>query len=181
MKYDVHVFKSDELDGKLVEIWRLNDAIHRENGPARVVYGESGDIITQVWYRQNKLHRIAAPAILHNDGGRQEECWYENGIAHRVGAPAIVRTYNNIKTSEIWSLATVGLHRLDGPALFECDPSTGVVTQEEWHVNGRRHRTNGPALVHRNSQTGEIYKSEFWQNGRRRQPNNKLPVVPPPG
>lgn len=54
--------------------------IHRELGPAMILYGD------KYWYRNNKIHRIDGPAIEYKNGSKK---WYLNGKCHRLDGPAI--------------------------------------------------------------------------------------------
>jgi len=51
-----------------------------------------------------------------------------------------------------------------GPAEIrrECDAKTGMVTQEEWRVDGKLSRENGPARV---SVKGDAVEQEWYLNG----------------
>jgi hypothetical protein len=53
---------------------------------------------------------------------------------------------------QIWSIASVGFHRLDGPAIIYTDSGT------EWWFNGHLHRTIGPTYI------DSIRKQEWWIN-----------------
>jgi hypothetical protein len=56
-------------------------------------------------------------------------------------------------------------HPNEGPALIRCDPTTNVVTVEEYHYNGAPHRLNGPAVLHRDGLTGNILAEKYYVNG----------------
>jgi hypothetical protein len=58
-----------DTDGN--KIWRLNDKLHREDGPA--VEGVGG---TKSWFLHGKRHREDGPAIDDADGNK---VWYLNG------------------------------------------------------------------------------------------------------
>lgn len=50
----------------------------------------------------------------------------------------------------------------------ECDAATGMVTKEEWKVDGLLHRENGPARVTvKRDGDREIVSQEYWHNGER--------------
>jgi hypothetical protein len=61
--------------------WRLNDKLHRVDGPA--FEGADG---TKHWYINGKLHREDGPAIMLADGTKH---WFIAGIRHREDGPAI--------------------------------------------------------------------------------------------
>jgi hypothetical protein len=43
---------------------------------------------TQIYYKNNKRHRIGGPAYISPDG---IEMYFEDGRRHRIGGPAIIR------------------------------------------------------------------------------------------
>jgi hypothetical protein len=49
---------------KLVEIWYQNDKAHRLDGPADIRYFPNGKIIEQAWYELGRIHRLHGPAII---------------------------------------------------------------------------------------------------------------------
>jgi hypothetical protein len=61
--------------------WRLNDKLHREDGPA-VVYPNGA----KEWWLNGKRHREDGPAIEKSDGTKY---WYLNDEAHREDGPAV--------------------------------------------------------------------------------------------
>lgn len=52
--------------------------------------------------------------------------------------------------------------------VIERDPISGLVTVEEWFLNGSPHR-DGPqaAIIHRDGATGIVYREEHWKHGQR--------------
>ncbi len=61
--------------------WRLNDQVHREDGPA--VISPNGD---EFWFCHGRFHRIGGPAIKLSSG---YQAWYSDGELHRVNGPAV--------------------------------------------------------------------------------------------
>ena len=63
------------------ETWYHNNKLHRDDGPARVAYLPSGEIHSENWYLNNKLHRTDGPAVVHyNKSGKIiAKCWWING------------------------------------------------------------------------------------------------------
>jgi hypothetical protein len=57
--------------GEYRVIWRLDDQLHRADGPAYI--GADG---YRVWYLNGKLHRTDGPAVIKANGDR---AWYLNG------------------------------------------------------------------------------------------------------
>jgi len=63
------------------------------------------------------------------------------------------------------------LHRDDGSASYLVDPATGVVTNENWYLDGEPHRNDGqPSTIQRNSETGEVVYQDFYCFGRKTRP-----------
>ena len=65
--------------------WYVNGKLHREEGPAMLLYDNSEE-----WYIDGLLHRENGPAINHANGHHE---WYLHGNLHRLDGPAI--EYNN--------------------------------------------------------------------------------------
>ncbi len=72
--------KTTGKDG--IQIWRLNDNVHRDDGPAYI--GSSG---YQAWYQHGQKHRIDGPAWIGADG---VQVWYQHDKLHRDDGPAWV-------------------------------------------------------------------------------------------
>jgi hypothetical protein len=56
--------------------------LHREGGPARVLYNSSWRVVQQNWYRNGELHREDGPAVMNFCDGRhipKKDRWYLNG------------------------------------------------------------------------------------------------------
>jgi hypothetical protein len=68
-----------EING--VKEWRLNNLLHREDGPA-VEYSFG----TKLYFLNGQLHRVDGPAIEWRDGTKH---WCLNGKLHREDGPAI--------------------------------------------------------------------------------------------
>ena len=51
--------------------WRLNDSLHREDGPA-IEYANG----SKAWWLNDRLHRKDGPAIEYADGSKE---WWLNG------------------------------------------------------------------------------------------------------
>ena len=70
-----------KVDTDGTQRWYLNDALHREDGPA--VEDADG---SRCWYLHGELHRADGPAIEWATGTRR---WYLNDELHRADGPAI--------------------------------------------------------------------------------------------
>lgn len=84
------------------ELWHsyeLSDGhdkvLHREDGPARIIYNEQ--LIIQEWFIDGAHHRDHdRPAVIKTYKGIIIKMkWYQNGLKHRENGPA-VRKYNSI-------------------------------------------------------------------------------------
>lgn len=125
LEYTVKVF--DNFDGVLNPRyeWRLDGALHREDGPA-IEYGDGGGS----WWLNGRLHRVGGPAIEHADG---HKAWYQNGKIHRADGPAVERTDGRV---EWW---------LNGEEVSEEDvmgSKTKEVLPEVLVINGVEYRRN---------------------------------------
>ena len=54
------------VDANGTQVWRVNDQLHRLDGPARI-YADG----QQEWWVNHQLHRLDGPAVIYADG-RQE-------------------------------------------------------------------------------------------------------------
>lgn len=102
-----------EEDGRVHELYLLDDKCHREDGPAASVRDAgTGDLIAEFWCRNGEVHRENGPAAIYfsADGKVEEERWFRNGRLFRDGGPATV-TY---------------------------DPETGQVRDAGWWRDGER-------------------------------------------
>tara|TARA_R110002033_G_scaffold136310_5_gene175851 strand:- start:850 stop:1269 length:420 start_codon:yes stop_codon:yes gene_type:complete len=61
------------------------DVLHREDGPAYISRHENGQIWLEVWYNNDRRHRLNAPAVQRwdNQGNLIEEYYYVDGV--RIG------------------------------------------------------------------------------------------------
>jgi hypothetical protein len=82
------------------------------------------------------------------------------------------RTYREYPTEEqarwrIIELLQVGFRprRVDGPAIIERNPKTGVATCEEWWLEGKLHRTDDSADIERDPTTNVVIREEWCLNG----------------
>ena len=72
------------VDKDGTKTWRLNDKLHREDGPA--IEWADGD---KEWYLHGKQHREDGPAIEWASGYKE---WYLHGKCHREDGPAVEGT-----------------------------------------------------------------------------------------
>ena len=121
-----------------VEEWKLNNNIHREDGPAEIGYYDDGGIEWEIWRINGAIHRDGAPAHIeyYRNGKIKYLSWHEKGLFHREGAPAMLQFYPD-----------------------------GQVKWEDWYVYGKRHREDGPALIEYRP-NGEVYKEDWWLNNK---------------
>ena len=61
----MHIINSYHENGQVsYEVYYLDDKWHRVNGPARIWYYESGQIKHETYHLNKKCHRIDGPAII---------------------------------------------------------------------------------------------------------------------
>ena len=60
------------------EAWYQNGKLHREDGPAKIVYRTDGSVEIELWYQNGKLHREDGPAQIgyRTDGSVGYDMWY---------------------------------------------------------------------------------------------------------
>ena len=81
MKREIHI-----LDNR--------NRLHNKKGPAIVRYDQTGKVEKEAYYIRGDLHREDGPAIVIYRGKEIiKEWWYRLGRLHRIGAPAIIRKY----------------------------------------------------------------------------------------
>ena len=150
--------------GTIVEEYRQNGELHRQDGPARVERC-TDDSLIEGYYRNGRFHREDGPAWIQRnpDGIITAERWCRDGELHREdGFAWIDRDHDGIVVSERWFQEPQGLHRTDGPAWIDRD-SDGSIS-ESWHQNRLLHRTDGPARIKHDADGSLI--EEYYRNGK---------------
>jgi hypothetical protein len=82
--------------GFLSKEWRNNAGeLHREDGPARIVYNNLGKIIKKMFYMNGFINREYGPAIIHyySNHSIKVEYFYLKQHLHREDGPAHIH-YN---------------------------------------------------------------------------------------
>jgi len=72
-------YRIEEEGPVFSELWLLEDAPHREDGPAWIMHRKSdGAVAFELWYSHGQLHRENGPAALYYDceTGRVSEAHY---------------------------------------------------------------------------------------------------------
>ena len=97
-------FNKETKTYKMTYYDELNQ-IHRDNGPAEIIWDEDG-IIYERYYKDGKLHRDNGPAEIRYYRGEivNLEKYFKNGIPHREDGPAFI-SYNcwgSIITESYW-------------------------------------------------------------------------------
>ena len=143
-----------------------NGLLHREDGPAVIVYYENGNIKSEEYYIDGERHREDGPTQIsyYSDGLISEVSYFLNGIRHRDQAPAIQTFYNNGKKSSELYYINNRLHREDGPAIAYWYED-GSLNSEEYHINGLLHRENAPAKI-RYLLNGRYEYVKYYINGQ---------------
>ena len=67
----------------MVEEYWLHGILHRENGPASIVYNADGSISAEVYYHKNKISNYKGPAVIYYNNGVTSSCYYYiDGISY---------------------------------------------------------------------------------------------------
>ena len=87
-------------------IYKLNDKMHRKDGPAVIYYFDNGKIQSEIYYYNNKFHRNNGPALIeyYFNEKIQSERYLQNSKRHRTDGPASIEYYINgsIKLEEYY-------------------------------------------------------------------------------
>ena len=173
------------------KFWKLNDVLHRTDGPA-IEWADG----SKAWCINGGLHRTDGPAY---EGTNGNKAWYIYNVKYNhEDWKELVDISNNFKKlgkvnldeSTEQPVMTVDkngdkrwrlngeYHRTDGPAIEWADGS------KAWYINGERHRTDGPAFEYANGDkawyiNGNLHRTDgpayegadgsksWWINGER--------------
>jgi len=141
---------------KKQEVW-YNEAgeLHRDNGPAVIMYSQSGAKIFEEWRKNGLIWRKDGPAIVEyfESGEKASESWFNNkGKIHREGAPAYIKYERDGTISQEEYYKDGKLHRLDGPAvrkkataIMETESGQEVLSfyEEKYYINGQQVEKEG--------------------------------------
>ena len=111
-------------------------------------YWPSGELKSQSWFSNNKLHKEGAPASIsyYKDGTPAGEAWFIEGKPHRVGGPAWkVNFTSGAPQTEFWYIKNK-LHRIEGPAEIYYSPE-GNIVKETHRRKGDLFRKAAPAFI----------------------------------
>lgn len=77
---------------ELIEWEDENGKLHREGGPAEILYYTHGQLEQETWYTHGEKDREDGPATVkyYPFGVIEKEIWYKNGKAHREDGPAFI-------------------------------------------------------------------------------------------
>lgn len=75
-------YYDEQKTKKHYEYWRLDDKLHRENGPAYIHYYKNGNIHYQQYCLNGQLHNLKGPAFVfyNKDGTVSDKHYYINNI-----------------------------------------------------------------------------------------------------
>lgn len=170
------------LNKKLTLKYYENNILHREDGPAVIMYDEKNKIKLKAYYTRGMLHREDGPALIeYNKNGYVEKIhYYMNDIRHRKDGPAIIDYYwNGSKIFSFHYYYNDMLHRC--PRLISCYPKiwdygpaevyynmNGLPISEKYYTKGKLNRiqnvSDGPALVEYYD-NGKIKCEEYYISG----------------
>jgi hypothetical protein len=119
----------------LLEIWYLDGAVHRKDGPAMVYEsGRGWDDKLEEWWLNNEKHRVGGPAVVYEPGrsvGDILEEWWRGGKLHRAMGSAkvyLASPETTCRTIFAWWMANREYQRADRDA----KPRTGGRHWEVW-------------------------------------------------
>jgi antitoxin component YwqK of YwqJK toxin-antitoxin module len=142
--YQVVVEVDEETGNPVLETWTKDGVVHRENGPAIIMFDHySRHKVEERWMRNGEVHRDGdKPAWCHydlNSGNLDSISYYKRGKLHRDG---------------------------DRPAQisFRSD-SDGALAREEYWIDGQRHRDRFAAVIVYDRETGGLLWEKYYKHG----------------
>lgn len=127
---------------------RATGVLHRADGPAKILYGNDGQVLFEEWYKNGILHRTDGPAqrSFYMDGSLKSEKWIRNGEAFGRDTPIEIQYHENGNIRlEKWS--SLGVSSDEAPPTIIAYYSDGSVRKKSWMLDGMYHRWNGPAVI----------------------------------
>ena len=114
------------------QIWKKNNIIHKDNGPAKIYYNEDETIDREIWYYNGIIHRIDGPAKIyyHENGIVDTEIWFKNGKRYRENGPIHINydEYGNILLESWYGELK---YRNDGPIYISYYyPDNNIINNE---------------------------------------------------
>jgi len=177
----------DPRTGRIVkEVHLLNGQIHREGGPAHLLFDPTGNLIRERWFLRGVQVRNDGPSGTDWDssGNVTFQVWTtEYGLHREGGLPAKMSHDPDTGIVVREEFYLFGKEHHDrGPSLIERDPQSGIVVFEEWKQHGQLTRIGGnPALFERDPETGAIARAEHWLDGRQQDEMTSRPLGIMPG
>jgi len=141
---------------------------HRDGAPALLLYDPRTGTTREAWCQYGKVHREDGPANIiyydYEEKSVKSEEWFRNSEPFRTGDLPTKQTYHEDGTlkSQEWSSKDDRYHRENGPARIFYNEA-GIVSQEIWNKQGRIHREGGPANTLYNEEGG-LYQEEWYQD-----------------
>ncbi|WP_052764126.1 hypothetical protein [Microvirga massiliensis] len=126
------------------ETWYREGKLHRDSAPAVVKLDG-----TRIWFRYGRFHREDGPAVEMPDGSRQ---WFiDDVIQTEITSKGVKLTYRKDSTVTEFPDGTTKWEEVDplsGIELLHRDKAPAVVGPDgtEWYRYGRLHRIGGPAI-----------------------------------
>lgn len=139
---------------------------HRDDGPAIVERGPSGQTVAKWYCQHGQLHRDRGAAVITFDGTGviDYEGHYQWGQLHRLDGPAEIEFLTGIAVLKRWWIK--GQRHRDGlPAEIHIDPLELQVTYEGYFQLDSLHRVDGPAENFYDDWTGKPYRQRYLQLG----------------
>ncbi len=116
-----------------------NGLIHREDGPAILIWDDHGNLICKKYVINGLSHRINGPSIRRWENKQlKHEMYFIKGLIHREDGSAFKAWNDNgILIAECYYVSGQ-YHREDGPSQLKWNDN-GVLINETWNWNGPPH------------------------------------------
>jgi hypothetical protein len=146
---------------------RIESGLHREDGPARIILGESGTI-EEEWFREGKPYTPTGHDLMRWARLKAEQggpLWVPPEQRHPDGpkgpSQVLIHPETGVRFYEAHNDILGRLDRADGPAQVIRDQKTGQTLREAYHKEGLIHREGGPSLTVFDPETGAV-AGRYW-------------------
>jgi antitoxin component YwqK of YwqJK toxin-antitoxin module len=117
----------------------------------KITYFENGKPFIVKYYKDFLLHKEDGPAVIiyYTDGKIEEQEWFYKGKRHRYrthNQPTRFEYWTNGKIKYIEYSKNDKLHREDGPCILYFNEN-GTLKEENYLTNHIYHRIDGPAKI----------------------------------
>lgn len=179
-KYVHDEWYQNDYSGHLIETWRRDGVLCRDDYPARIIrHIETGQTIYQEFLKNGKTHRVEGAAIITENDDVYKEAYYLDGEIHSEnGEPCYtaICKHTQLIIGQAWA-KNGEYHREGQPASFSRCPDTGIMEHESYMEYGLLHRDDGPAQIQRDPQTGVMIRENYYLKGALHREGSDLPAV----